>query len=341
MVPRHYRRLGTVLVAVAAVLVTAAGQATPARGAASALPKLNITSVEVTGGSAGGYMANQLQVAYSNTFKAAGIVTAGPYDCGQGNVAVTASACGDGTAPDNLPALEQQAVTWSDQGQIDPISNLAGKPVYAYHGTADPVVASSVANDGVAFYQHFGANTQYRNTDPAGHAWVSPLGTTSCSFTASPYINNCGDDPEGEMLSHWFGSVQAPNTGTLAGTLSSYDQNQYAPGGNAPALSMDNTGMLYMPPACAAGQPCSLVVALHGCQQGQFYIGNTFATRSNIDSYADTNNLVVLYPQVIPSNVPYNPQGCWDWWGYDGSDFAVHGAPEMIAILNMVHALGG
>ena len=63
--------------------------------------------------------------------------------------------------------------------------------------------------------------------------------------------------------------------------------------------------------------------------------------RANLDTYADTNNLEILYPQAIASIVPYNPEGCWDWWGYDGPNFAVKSAPQMVAIMNMVHALGG
>ena len=56
---------------------------------------------------------------------------------------------------------------------------------------------------------------------------------------------------------------------------------------------------------------------------------------------ADTNHLVILYPQAIASVIPANPEGCWDWWGYDGPNFAVKSAPQMVAIMNMVHALSG
>ena len=70
-------------VAVALMAVTAAVGAAPAR-AQSGLPTLDITGVYVTGVSSGGFMATQLQVAYSGTFDGAGIIAAGPYDCGQG-----------------------------------------------------------------------------------------------------------------------------------------------------------------------------------------------------------------------------------------------------------------
>ena len=74
---------------------------------------------------------------------------------------------------------------------------------------------------------------------------------------------------------------------------------------------------------------------------GQYLLGGKFPELANLDTYANTNNLVVLYPQAIASVIPYNPEGCWDWRGYDGPNFAVKSAPQMVTIVNMVHALGG
>ena len=311
--------------------------AAPADASSPALPRLDITGVYVTGVSSGGFMATQLQVAYSATFDGAAIIAAGPYDCGQGNV-IDFATCDIGAS---LPALEQQAVTWSHERLTDPLSDLAGKPIYVYHGTLDPIVNALVSDSGVDFYQHFSANVEYHNTDPAGHDWPTPEGVLPCSLTSPPFLINCGDDPEGEMLAHWLGSVNPPNTGTPEGTLSSFDQDLYARGGNAPALSMDNNGLLYTPPTCAGGASCKLVVALHGCLSGKYLLGDEFPEHANLDTYADTNNLVILYPQAIASVIPFNPEGCWDWWGYDGSNFAVKSAPQMVTLTNMVHALGG
>ncbi|MGD0609776.1 MAG: PHB depolymerase family esterase [Streptosporangiaceae bacterium] len=325
-----------------AALTAAAGLAAlclaaPAQASSSALPRLDITGVYVTGVSSGGFMATQLQVAYSATFDGAGIIAAGPYDCGQGNV-IDFATCDVGAS---LPTLEQQAVTWSGEGLIDPVADLAGKPIYVYHGILDPVVNSLLSASGVDFYQHFGANVEYHSTDPAGHGWPTPDGVLPCSLTSPPFLINCGDDPEGEMLTHWLGRVQPPHTGTPEGTLASFNQDLYAPGGNAPALSMDNNGLLYTPPSCAGGAPCKLVIALHGCLSGEYLLGREFPELANLDTYADTNNLVILYPQAIASVLPANPEGCWDWWGYDGSSFAVKSAPQMVTIMNMAHALGG
>jgi len=333
MTMRFLRRVALLAAAVLATLAVAV----PASASPAGLSRLDITGVYVTGVSSGGFLATQLQVAYSDTFDGAGIIAAGPYDCGQGTV-IDFATCDIGAS---LPTLERQAVTWSAQGLIDPISNLADKPVYVYHGTLDPAVNDLVSGSGVDFYQHFGANVEYHSSDPAGHGWPTPRGVLPCSLTSPPFLINCGDDPEREMLTHWLGSVNPPDDGAPDGALSSFDQNLYAPGGNAPALSMDDSGLLYTPPACASGAPCKLLVALHGCLSGQYLLGGEFPELANLDAYGDTNNLVILYPQAIASVIPYNPDGCWDWWGYDGPYFAVKSAPQMVAIMNMVYALGG
>jgi poly(3-hydroxybutyrate) depolymerase len=336
---RRLGRLGRVALAAVTVLGLAAATSPQAAQAADAgpLPGLDITGVYVTGVSSGGFMATQLQVAYSGLFDGAGVVAAGPYDCGQGNVIDFASCdLGIGTT-----GLEQQARDWASQGLIDPTSDLGGKPVYVYHGVVDPVVNALVSDAGVDFYQDFGANVDYHDWDWAGHSWPTPLGVVACPLTSPPFLNDCLDDPEGEMIGHWLGSVKAPNRGRPTGTLTAFDQNRYAPGGDADGLSMDSTGLLYTPSSCAAGAPCKLVVALHGCLSGQYLLGDLFPQLGNLDTYADTNHLVVLYPQAVSSVLPLNPQGCWDWWGYDGSDFAVKSAPQMRAIVAMVHALGG
>ena len=104
---------------------------------------------------------------------------------------------------------------------------------------------------------------------------------------------------------------------------------------------MDHSGLLYTPPACATGAACKLVVALHGCLSGQYLLGDEFPELANLDSYADTNNLVVLYPQAIASAIPVNPGGMLGLVDSTGADFAVKSAPQVITIMNMVTALGG
>ena len=40
---------------------------------------------------------------------------------------------------------------------------------------------------------------------------------------------------------------------------------------------------------------------------------------------ADLNNIVILYPQAKRGSIPYNPNGCFDWWGYTDSLVSQYG----------------
>jgi poly(3-hydroxybutyrate) depolymerase len=339
----RFRSLRAAAVTLAVALAAALGVTSPAQAwGEPGLPRLDISGTYVTGISSGGFMASQLQVAYSGTFKGSGIVAAGPYYCGKGGIVTGLIACGTGLISTDPEGIEQIARRWSAEGKIDPVSNLAGKPVWTYHGTKDPLVQDRVSDEGVQFYRDFGARTAYHNTDPAGHGWPTPHAPLPCGWTFYPFLINCGDDPQGEMLRHWLGDRNVnPPAATQTGTLSKYDQDRYTPGGWAQWYSLASSGYLYTPASCAAGEACKLVVALHGCLSDNTFVGDRFARESHLNEYADTNHLVILYPQTDISLLRLNPQGCWDWWGYTGGDYAQKSAPQMRTIMNEVHALGG
>ena len=63
----------------------------------------------------------------------------------------------------------------------------------------------------------------------------------------------------------------------------------------------------------------------------------TFIEGSGFARWADTNRLVILFPQVEASIL--NPKACWDWWGYTGKDFLTKDAPQIAAIWRMVERL--
>lgn len=330
-----------------AALLILLGQGVPAHAAVpytvppvdGSLSAYHISGVYVSGVSSGGYMATQLHVAYSGRIRGAAVFAAGPYYCAQNNASQALYACGDNIWPDYLSTLEADAALWSNYGWIDPVANLSGRPVYVYHGSNDTAVAGSLTSDLVSFYRYFGANVQYA-TSYAGHAWVTPYGPVSCTSTASPYLNNCGTDPERDFLTKLFGSVAAPNTGPLTGTLIRFNQDSYAVNGYAYGLSMGSKGFAYVPRSCASGTTCRLMVALHGCKQGYDAVGTAFVNDANLDQYADNNAMIVLYPQATATSV--NPYGCWDWWGYLGmSNYPIHGGAQVETIMNEIRALGG
>ncbi len=67
------------------------------------------------------------------------------------------------------------------------------------------------------------------------------------------------------------------------------------------------------------------------------------ATQKQVAYYGafDGAGIIAAGPYDCGQAIPVNPEGCWDWWGYDGPDFAVKTAPQMVTIMNMVAALGG
>jgi hypothetical protein len=124
-----------------------------------------------------------------------------------------------------------------------------------------------------------------------------------------------------------------------------FDQSEFVPNPNS--HSMANTGWAYVPQNCANGQTCRLHVVFHGCKQYPTYsyfdgaqmvtYGTTYVKDAGYNAWADTNNIVVLYPQAF--NGPRNPLGCWDWWGYDDPNYAIKTGNQMKAVKAMVDRL--
>ncbi|MEV1333269.1 PHB depolymerase family esterase [Micromonospora costi] len=332
--------LGLLLALPPAGAARAAGTLYTVPPVSGSLNTYHVSAVYVAGVSSGGYMATQLQVAYSGRIRGSAVFAAGPYYCAQNTVSQALYACGDNIYPTYPATLEAYTRTWASYGWIDPVGNLASRPAYVFHGTSDGTVKKSVTDDLVGYHQRFGTSVQYDSGSPAGHAWVTPYGTGACTVTASPFLNNCGTDPQNAFLRKLLGSVQAPNTGPLRGMLIRFNQNTFAVNGWANSISMDTAGFAYVPPSCAAGQSCRLLVALHGCLQGYGRVGTAFVDRANLNQYADTNNLIVLYPQATTSAV--NPNGCWDWWGYLGAtNYPIKGGAQVETIMNMVRRVDG
>lgn len=295
---------------------------------------VHIESVYVAGISSGGYMADQLHVANSATIDGAAIFSAGAYHCARGNLVTAQLACMNDIYDDNPTELEQIARDRAATGQIDAIDNLADNPVWIYHGRNDSTVKESVTAGMAELYTALDADVSYHDDSTAGHAWISPLGPNGCETSAPPYINDCGDDPQGDMLGHLYGSVTAPAT-TPSGTLDTFDQNPFAPNGNAAAISMGATGYRYTPTSCTDGASCRLLVALHGCKQSADAIGTTLVENAHLNEYADTNNTIVLYPQATTSSD--NPNGCWNWWGYGGdADYDTRSGDQIQTLMNMI-----
>jgi poly(3-hydroxybutyrate) depolymerase len=314
------------------------GTTSPAGASTTSLAAYNVgpSTVTVAGLSSGGYMAVQLQVAYSQSIFGTAVFAGGPYYCAQGSINSAVGYCESGSGIP-LQTLIDYTNAQAASGKIDPTTHIANKPIYMFSGTNDTTVHQAVMNTLQQYYETYtsSSNIAYNQSMPAAHGWISPDGPNSCNSSYIPYINNCGMDAEQTFLTNFYGSLNAKNTGTLTGSYIKFNQNPFVSGGNANSYSMDSTGWLFVPQNCANGQPCRLVVALHGCLQYQGMVQQQLVQKSGINEWADTNNIIVLYPQATRTSSS-NPLGCWDWWGYLSSDYALKSAPQMDAIMAMV-----
>ena len=110
---------------------------------------------------------------------------------------------------------------------------------------------------------------------------------------------------------------------------------------------MAETGYVYVPASCAGQQPCRVHIALHGCKQNFETIQDRYIQHAGYNEWADTNRLIILYPQTIVGNpatdpfTPLNPFGCWDWWGYTNFNYAVKAGRQITTIKAMLDRLTG
>jgi poly(3-hydroxybutyrate) depolymerase len=326
-------------------VVAAAQDRLPALGA-------DPQGVTVSGVSSGGYMAVQFHIAHSSMVRGAGALAAGPYYCAQNSVTTAYFNCmtpGSWTPMPGLEQLKVQTDLFARSGSIDPPANLAGARVWLFSGTNDRTVDRSVVDALRGFYALYGPAPDavvLVSDRPAGHAMVTVSAGGACPVTAPPFINDCDYDAAGELLKHLLGPLEPP-AAKETGRIVRFDQRAPA-GGDAYAIGLADSGYVYVPRACDNGG-CRIHVVFHGCRQNVAAIGERFVRESGYNRWADSNRLVILYPQTIARNgwgvsgwrwsYVLNPRGCWDWWGYTGQQYPTKQGPQVRAVKAMVDRL--
>lgn len=322
-----------------------------------------IEESSISGVSSGADMASQFGVAWSSIVKGVGIVAGGPFYCAQAGesdfwngytrpIFAAIGPCMKGPPPD-VQVFTSKADELSASGAIDPVGNLRGQKIYIFHGFNDSVVAGTVTDATAQFYRHYlgqegSSNLFYQRSLGAGHAQVlQEARHNACEISRSPFINACGYDQAGVILQHIYGALNPPNSGKLSGALKSFAQENYTDGHAPSSFSMADAGYVFVPKECEAGNapPCRVHIALHGCQQDVGEIGKLYVEDSGYNAWADTNRIIVLYPQTIARPLlgmpPQNPMACWDWWSYITHDdrYVTKSGKQIQAIKAMLDAL--
>jgi poly(3-hydroxybutyrate) depolymerase len=324
------------------------GHELPALGA-----KLDQTSV--SGISSGAYMAGQFEIAHSRDVVGAAIIAGGPYGCSESLFADVIP--GPGTALLNLTKaingcmlnalqafgvpnpklLAERAGHLAERGSIDPIASVKDDRIYLFSGKDDHTVVPAIVDAAKQFYEALGvpdANILYVSNIPAGHAFVTEDKGPACDYSGRPYIVDCHYDQAGALLQQIYGTLN-PRSAEPSGMFMVFNQKPYTKDLDNPGLS--DQGIAYVPSACAADDGCRVHIAFHGCGQNRTFVGDAFARDSGFARWADTNNIIVLFPQTAAT--PLNPQGCWDWWGYTGRDYLTRKAPQIVAVRRMIERL--
>ncbi|MEM9689554.1 MAG: PHB depolymerase family esterase [Pseudomonadota bacterium] len=287
--------------------------------------------ITVSGVSSGAYMAGQLHVAYSDVFSGAGMLAGGPFACALGDLRRALGPCLNGGELD-IDELVAHAVELAADGLIAPLENLADDTAWLFHSPSDAVVNPETTTGTAAFYMAIGATIVTVDDVAVIHGYPTHDLGAACDAFEAPYINACGYDAAGQLLAA-LGAGEPPAE-TASGTL------QQIPVANAANANLLESAYLYVPSTCTDGEACGVHVALHGCVQSAELVDDAFATLAGYNRWADSNRLLVIYPQVAASAfAPMNPNGCWDWWGYTGDDYATRSGVQMQAIVNLIETL--
>jgi len=302
-----------------------------------ALSSLKKARVTVSGFSSGGYMANQMHLAHPEEIEGAAIFSAGPWGCAIKGLSHAMMSCMKTTL--QMASLDERMVMLhkaSRSGTIGDPALLVDDPVYIFLGQADTVVAPAVTESLIGFYQKLVASYNLRVTTlpNAAHGFPTLQTDAKCGSPSSSHLQNCNFDGAGEAFTTLYGQLKPPSDeNQLSGEIFEFGQAPFFEG-----RGMLDRGYLYIPASCKdANNSCQLHVALHGCDQSVEVAGDSFIHNSGFNRWADSNNIVVLYPQATKSLT--NPKGCWDWWGYEKEPFFSRSNPQITAIIDIINQL--
>jgi len=326
------------------------------------LPALgaDLTRTTVSGISLGGLMAVQLATAYSARFVGIGVIAAGSDYCTDGYPALSlfANATNACVSPSIAMQRPDAGIAWinanlfAEEELIDTVDNVGKQALYASDG-GDRTVKNTVVDTLLRYYLAAGAAAKRIKYDTSNAAGIVSISNNAvdlpCALTKAPFINNCGAVQADALLHHLYGDGRRPsNGGVAAGRIIAFAQRDFV---DSPLASMGSVAYAYVPNACQT-EACAVHVVLHDCLQGASATGAHFYAGAGYNAFADTHQLIILYPQAVASRgVPVNPLGCWDFWGYSVKQnappynaalppFFAKGAPQMAAIVRMIERLG-
>jgi len=250
----------------------------------------------------------------------------------------------------DVKLLGEYAKEEENQGNISPLVYLYDDYIYLYRGSKDPIYyPGSVENTG-DFYKLF-VNSESQilleNTIPSLHCMPTVNYGTPCGIEGDPHgIEKCNYDGAGICLSHIYQKIPLIPPGTaMDDNLIEFDQTLYF-GSIFPGLA--DIGWIYIPQPCqlhSNPKPCKLHIFFHGCGM-DFSIPSfnfTYIKHAGFNSWAESNEMVVLYPQMggYKNGTKQQLAGCWDSYGDTGGNYCLKTSVQMSTVRRMIYAIAG
>ena len=176
-------------------------------------PKIDTGRITVSGISAGGQMATQLHIAYSDLFSGVGIISSGPFGCAEGTLGTAMARCmGETQTPLPIADLADSIRNAAKENRVANPENLADDPVWLFHGTLDTTVGADVSDATEALYSEFVPVSQitYVNDVAAGHNFPTRGNGGECTAMQAPFVGNCDYDAAGVILQHMYAGMKTP-----------------------------------------------------------------------------------------------------------------------------------
>jgi len=238
----------------------------------------------------------------------------------------------------NVNRLVSDTENYASQGKIDPVENIRSQRNYIFAGTLDNTVNPNVGKKLEEYLLRFQneSNLLTEFDIGAGHAHITDFYGNGCTTSRAPYINNCDYDAPGIILQHMSKEPLKPRGEYISNNLIKFRQE-----GEFSAPSFQRNGYVYVPTGCQRGEECGIHVAFHGCTMNSenLQVRDQYVEHSGYNQWGESNNIIILYPQVSSSFLPLNPNACFDWWGYTNRDFATKEGPQMKAVKAMIDKL--
>lgn len=303
--------------------------------------KVDPNSVSVSGLSSGAFFAVQYEVAFSSSVVGSAIFAGGPYYCAQTGLTDAFLMCMEALESIPLSTLESYASQQAASGAIDGLRNLTRHNVFLFSGALDTTVNPTVMKSLEQMYRDLGvSNIQTDYTLEAAHTYPTLNYGNLCTLSYTPYISSCNYDGAGTALQQIYGTLKPAVSPVSSSNIFTYSQSKFTGSSSPSSISLADTGYAYVPTAChpPSTTTCKLHVAFHGCLQNAGMIQEVFVQNAGYNGWAEANNIIVLYPQTIASEFsPTNPESCWDWWGYNGPNYALQSAPQLSFANNLVN----